>query len=57
MWYATNLEIYEYVTAMRSLVVSVEGDLAYNPTAVTLYLRDGDRVVSLPAGERIHCRA
>ena len=56
VWYATNLEIYEYVTAMRSLVVSVEGDLAYNPTAVTLYLRDGDRVVSLPAGERIHCR-
>lgn len=52
VWYATNLEIYEYVTAMRSLVISVEGDLVYNPSAVTLCLRDGEQVISLHPGER-----
>lgn len=50
VWYATNLEIYEYVTAMRSMIVSVDEDLVYNPTAVTLYLHIGARTVILPPG-------
>lgn len=50
VWYATNIEIYEYVTAMRSIVVSVDEDLIYNPTAVTLYLRIGGETVNLAPG-------
>ncbi len=50
VWYATNIEIYEYVEAMRAMVMSADGDLLYNPTAVTLYLRVGDRVVTLSPG-------
>lgn len=53
VWYATNIEIYEYVTAMRSMVVSVDEDLIYNPTAVTLYLCIGGRRVSLAPGAMI----
>lgn len=52
VWYATNMEIYEYVTAMRSLVVSVDGKLLYNPSAVTLYMQAGEETVVLRAGER-----
>ncbi|MDE6387658.1 MAG: polysaccharide deacetylase family protein [Lachnospiraceae bacterium] len=50
VWYATNIEIYEYVTAMRSIVVSADEDLIYNPTAVTLYLRIDNRTIILPPG-------
>ena len=56
VWYATNIEIYEYVTAMRSLVVSVDGYTVYNPTATTLYLRIGEDKISLPAGMCINRR-
>lgn len=31
-WYATNMEIYDYVTAYRQLVFSADGNLVYNPT-------------------------
>lgn len=50
VWYATNIEIYEYVTAMRSMVVSADEDLLYNPSAVTLYLHIGGQTRILPPG-------
>ena len=56
VWYATNIEIYEYVTAMRSLVVSVEGNIMYNPTATDLYLLVGGKKVCLSAGMCINLR-
>jgi len=32
IWYATNMEIYQYVKAYRSLVYSADGITVYNPT-------------------------
>ena len=37
IWYATNLEIYEYVEAYKRLVFSPDGDHVYNPTLFNLY--------------------
>lgn len=37
VWYATNMEIYDYVTAYRQLVFSMNGNKVYNPTHITLY--------------------
>ncbi len=51
IWYATNMEICEYVTAARQLRVSTDGSRLYNPTATTLYLRTGGEDVVLRAGE------
>lgn len=56
VWYAANIEIYEYVTAMRSLVVSVDGYTVYNPAATALYLIIGDKKICLPAGMCINRR-
>ena len=56
VWYATNIEIYEYVTAMRSLVVSVDGNMIYNPTATDLYLLLGGKTVRLSPGMCINRR-
>ena len=42
IWYATNIEIYEYVTAFRSLVRSADGSIVYNPTVTKVWFdRDG----------------
>ena len=32
IWYATNMEIYEYTRAYESLVWNAEGNMVYNPT-------------------------
>ncbi len=42
-WYATNLEICEYVKAYESLIYSADGTLVYNPTVQTVWMDvDGD---------------
>ena len=38
VWYATNIEIVDYVNAYRSLIVSADGSTVHNPTAATLWL-------------------
>lgn len=51
VWYATNMEIYEYITAMRSVVFSADGDILYNPSATPVYMLAGEKEVCLAAGE------
>lgn len=51
IWYATNMEIYEYLTAARSIVASADGRRLYNPTAQVLYLETEQGNVTLLPGE------
>lgn len=45
IWYATNIEIVDYLKALKNLKLSAEGDIAYNPTAFSLWVsKDGDPV-------------
>lgn len=37
IWYATNIEIYDYVEAYRQLIYSANGKMVYNPTCRTLH--------------------
>ena len=37
-WYATNIEIYDYVKAYESLAFSADETLVYNPTGRTVWL-------------------
>ena len=42
IWYATNMELYEYITAYRSLSYSADNSIVYNPTIKTIWFdRDG----------------
>lgn len=38
IWYATNMEIYEYVQAFQSLDISVDGRRIVNPTKIPLWV-------------------
>lgn len=53
IWYATNLEIYDYVEAWKSLVFSVNGSRIYNPTACTLWFYLNGECRSIRPGEII----
>ena len=37
VWYATNMEICEYVTDFRRLIQSADGTFVYNPTLRELF--------------------
>lgn len=39
VWYATNIEVYDYVAAYKSLIYSASGDVIYNPTATDVWVR------------------
>lgn len=52
VWYATNIEIYDYVTAFDNLEYSVDYDMVYNPSNIDVYLFFvGGRRVLAKAGQ------
>lgn len=48
IWYATNLEICDYIQACRRLVSSIGGDCLRNVSALPLYLRVDNEPILLP---------
>lgn len=53
IWYATNIEIYDYVEAYKSLKYSADGHRIYNPTLFTLWLDVDGTLYSVKSGETI----
>lgn len=51
IWYATNIEIYEYVQAYDSLVYSADGTLVYNPTLIDVWFDIDGSVHCVKSGE------
>lgn len=53
VWYATNIEIYEYVEAYQRLVTSADGNVVYNPTATTVWFTVDGEHYKISAGETL----
>lgn len=53
IWYATNIEIYDYVSAYRQLIFSGNGSNAYNPTTTDVYLVKDTVAYKIGAGETV----
>jgi peptidoglycan/xylan/chitin deacetylase (PgdA/CDA1 family) len=51
VWYATNIEIFDYVTAMRSLRFSADRTMVYNPSAVDVWVEVDGLSACCPAGK------
>ena len=54
IWYATNMEIYDYVTAYNSLVFSADGTIIYNPTLIKLWFDIDGKAYSINPGETLN---
>ncbi len=54
IWYATNIEIYDYVQAYKSLIYSANGQKVYNPTLFTIYLDVDSKLYIIKPGETIN---
>lgn len=51
IWYATNIEIHDYIVAFNHLQFSTDVSKVYNPTAITLYFEYGGIVYSVVPGQ------
>lgn len=56
IWYATNIEVYDYAEAWRALRLSADGTVAQNPAAVTLWAEENGRVTEIAPGETVRLR-
>ena len=53
VWYATNIEIYDYVKAYEALKYSADGTIVYNPTIYEIWFDVEGKVYSIKPGETI----
>ena len=53
VWYATNIEVYDYVEAFRSLQWSVNSKRVYNPSSKKIWFSVWKNVYSIDPGETI----
>ena len=53
VWYATNVELYDYINAFNRLEYTCDCKRIYNPNAVDVYLGQGKKVICVPAGKEI----
>ncbi len=53
VWYATNIEIYEYIEAYRGLVYSNDATMVYNPSAIDIYMLNNKKRVVVRAGKTV----
>lgn len=53
IWYATNIEIVDYMKAAKNLKFTVDMDKVYNPSAITVWISVDDKIYSVKSGETI----
>jgi hypothetical protein len=51
VWYATNIEIYDYIKSYRSLIYSADSSIVYNPSSQSVFLGINTEVIELKSGE------
>lgn len=53
IWYATNIEIHDYIKAYKSLHYSADGSTVYNPTLFVIWLDADGKLYSIKPGETL----
>ena len=53
IWYATNIEIVDYVNACRAVRTSADGKTLHNPTCIDVWPEVDGKLVCLHAGETV----
>lgn len=56
VWYATNIEIYNYVRAYQSLQTSVDKSIIYNPSDIDVWISLQADVIKIHAGETVYLK-
>ena len=54
IWFATMLELYDYLMALRAIHISADGSILQNPTTLPLWVEVNGEMLKLDAGSTIH---
>ena len=53
IWFATNIEVYDYIKATQAIRSSADGKLLYNPTDTDVWVSNGSENVKIPAASSV----
>ena len=53
VWYATNIEIYDYIRAQRRLQISADESIIHNPSAIEVCFQKDGKTYSIKGGETL----
>ncbi len=53
VWYCTNIELFDYETARNRMVIAANRKSAYNPSAITVSIKAGGKLIDVPAGKTV----
>ena len=56
VWYANNMQVYEYTEAYRALEFSANGNIVYNPSALTVWFSSNCVNIKITPGETVKIR-
>lgn len=51
IWYATNIQIVDYMECVERLQYSASGDRVYNPSVQSVWLSVNEEIVEVKGGE------
>lgn len=51
IWYATNIEIVDYIKALQNLKFSANGEFVYNPSSIDVWISVDDKIVKVEGGK------
>lgn len=51
IWYATNVELLDYINAQRALRISFDGSILFNPAAISVWINADGEAVEIKPGE------
>ena len=54
VWYATNIQICDYICAFRQLIWNAAGDRIHNPTTTDLWIMLGKQIHCIQAGQTLN---
>lgn len=53
IWYATNIEIYDYMEAASRLQYAADASFVYNPSAMSIWISVDEKIIEIPSGKQI----
>lgn len=53
IWFATNIEVYDYIQATKAIRISADGKIYYNPTDTDVWVSHGDEDIKIGAMQTV----
>lgn len=53
IWYATNIEIVDYMEASKRMQFSADGSFVYNPSFGSVWLNVDGKIIEVPGGQQV----